>query len=399
MKHPYSFALTAMASIFCFTEYVSAATSNVSPTAPTVYLRTICTEGVSPETTQANCFISIGELQTWIGSIRKPTASKPLRVEIGPGRFVAGFTCPEGVSNITLSGSGPENSFIGSSSTQAGLTTAPGSTSCSQLAVNDLTLEGGVWAVNWRSSGNTRWNNVTLRGGSYGWLDHNCPVNTRGKHYFFSSRILSGGGMLNPSKGYGSECGENWLFASEIVATGHTEDAAKGLYLNNSEAHVYGGVIRVIAAPGVTFLNAGTGPGASDNPASHEGQGLFAVLSSSNSEIHIHGTGIDVIGNELPNNIAAIMATSGGSIHANEAAYNLKTGTGGTITRILDENSPLDHKVHAPFLWGPHSVTPNVISTDGSDIAVVNEGTPRFVIYNNTCSSRWFDVGANACRP
>ena len=40
-------------------------------------------------------------------------------------------------------------------------------------------------------------------------------------------------------------------------------------------------------------------------------------------------------------------------------------------------------------------------SQDGSDVPVVTKvgGTPRFVVYSTTCVSKWFDVGANACRP
>lgn len=398
-----SLAAIALTSSFYLSGYASAAVFNVSPTAPTVHLRTTCTEGTSPAVTQANCFTTTSELETWIGGTRKPNSANPLKVEIGPGRF-GHFTCPEGVSNITFSGAGPENTFIGNLNTAAwGIQTNSFSTSCSEFAANDLTAEGFFWGVLWRSSGNTRWSNVTMRGVGYGWFDHACPVDTRGKHYFFSSRIIATGAPGNPiSKGYGSNCGENWFFGTEIVATAFEQQGGKGLYLNNSEAHVYGGVIRVLAAPGVSFLEAGTSP--IGLPTQQEGQGLFAVLSANNSDIHIHGTGIDVIGNEQPNSIAALIATSGGSIHALESSYNLKTGLGGTITRIIDENDPHDHKVHAPFMWPPHATVPDVISTDGSDVAVVNGTTaggtayPRFVIYSTACSSRWFDVGANACR-
>jgi hypothetical protein len=400
MKRQLVQSLFAAGSLFVVSGQVSATMYNVSPTAPIVHLRTSCTEGTSPVITQANCFTTMPELETWIGNTRKPNASSALEVKVGPGRF-GGFTCPGDVSHITLTGSGPENSFIGSLTNSAwGIQTLNNSSSCSELAVSDLTTEGWFWGVLWRSNGNSRWDNVTMRGSGYGWFDFDCPANTRGTHYFFSSRIISlGASQGSPfavSKGYGSNCGVNWFFGSEIFATGYSSQGAKGIYLNNSEAHVYGGVIRVAAAPGVAFEDAGT---STLNPAQQEGQGLFGVLSANNSELHIHGTGIDVIGNELPNKIAALIATSGGMIHANEASYNLRTGTGGTVTRILDENDLHAHKVHAPYLWAPHPTAPNIISTEGSDIAVVNDGTPRLVIYSNNCASHWFDVGSNACRP
>jgi hypothetical protein len=142
---------------------------------------------------------------------------------------------------------------------------------------------------------------------------------------------------------------------------------------------VYGSVIRALG-------------GGSNQPT------LIAASASNSAEIHIHGTGIDLL-TPTASSLIGLTASGSSKIHADGAAFNMSTGSGGTITRILDQTTS-GHGIHAPYLWSGHDVPPSIISVNGADVAVINEGpASRFVIYNSNCASKWYDVGNNACRP
>jgi hypothetical protein len=122
----------------------------------------------------------------------------------------------------------------------------------------------------------------------------------------------------------------------------------------------------------------------------------------------MHGGGIDIISSPA-NAIAALVASGGGMIHANGVAYNMSTGTGGTITRIIKDTNSATH-VHAPYLWEEHPNPPSIVSVNGADMAVENDcsaagcqttGTEtHLLIYNDTCHNNgpWFDVVTHECR-
>lgn len=341
--------------------------------ASVVKLRTTCQEGT---TTLDNCFTDSGQLSNWIHGTRSPapSAAAPLLVEIGPGIFGQLFCgSSQASSHITYKGAGMGKTKI--------LTMTI--LNCTELSFSDMTLTGANanYAVFLGQAGttgsNTSWINVEMLDA---WFEQSCG-STRGKHYWFNSRIIISKSSQSP--GYKSSCDESWFFGSEItsIVTGNSLDSLHALQANgNGEIHVYGSVIRA--------LNNGTGVASGTNYA--------AVFATNGAEIHIHGTGIDVLSNSA-SPIVALHAASGGNIHANGAAYNLKSS--GTVTRISKDTHANTH-VHAPYLWEEHSTPPNIVSANGADMAVATDGVqPHLLIYSSNCTSKWFDTSTNVCRP
>lgn len=208
-------------------------------------------------------------LTNWITDVRKPNATKPLVVEIGPGTFKGTLFC-QGVSNVSVKGSGPENTI---------LETIQGN-NCYRLNVQDLTVSNSFIGIYWTNAGTSFWTNVHVRDGLYAWSEV-CPQYTeRAIHYWFNSRLHS------TAKTYLASCSENWLFSSEIVASGPgLAGSLKPLLAYRystapstlvPEIHVYGSVVRTIAAPGVSY----NAPKANSN----EGDGLLAAFAGANAK-------------------------------------------------------------------------------------------------------------------
>ncbi|GAB4507378.1 MAG: hypothetical protein Tsb0026_02570 [Sulfuricaulis sp.] len=365
MKALRIFSAVALLGGFVFSQGSFAA---IDPAAPVVLLRTSCNDGAGG--TLNNCFTAMSSLITWIDGTRHPNAANPLVVEIGPGTF-GRFSCGNG-GYTTLRGSGREKTVITNGEEYNNAFHAD---NCTQLELSELTIKGSnnaLHSMDWIGSGTSTWSDVDIIGHAYGWYDGG------GTHYWFGCRFINKPGF-GLSRGYLTS-GENWFFGSEITA-----EAANGAgdvvaleVRAGGEVHVYGGAIRSV-------VSGGSG-GSTVNAARAIGTG---------AEIHIHGTGIDVISTPA-NNIAALIATSGTMIHANASAYNLSTGTGGTISRIINNGG----HVHAPYLWEEHPTPPNIVSVTGADMAVVTDGVqPHLVIYSSNCTSKWFDTSTNACRP
>jgi hypothetical protein len=328
-----------------------------------------------------NCFASMGAAVTWIMNTRKPTATAPLIVEIGPGNY--------GQLNLECDATwGGHTTFRGAGMNQTVFNPMSFGTmtfdSCTKLHFSDLTVKNTVYGgIKWNGGGESTWTNVQIQGAGQGWYSDYCGQ-VRGSHYWFSSRISSVALDFNGrANAYFERCDESWFFGSEITTTvqagaypasgGVVNAAGQGII------HVYGSVLRA-------FI---------DGPTA--GLGVAAARSGeleTGGEIHIHGTGIDVISNTGAN-IIALIASNNGEIHANQSSYNLKTT--GSKTRISNNGG----HVHAPYLWEEHPTPPNITSQDGADIAVVTTpgGTPSMVIYSAACASKWFDIGTNACRP
>lgn len=334
-----------------------------------------CTEaGVSLN----NCFTSLSTLTQWVTGTRRPGAATPLLVDIGPGKFVGSFSCSTAnyAGYVTLRGAGMKNTTIENAQ-------MPVSTSdCVKMHFSDMTLRntGNLFGVR-NLGGSTFWENIEIDGFGYAWFDTpggSCG-STHGTHYWFNSRITARTAGASTTA-YFNACDESWFFGSEITSKGDVSGAqVTPLVAVGGEVHVYGSVIRALSDSGVATSE------------------MSAVKSDGNAHVHIHGTGIDVISTDA-NNITAVSASNGGMIHANVSSYSLSTGSGGTVTRISNSGG----HVHAPYVWEAHSTPPNIVSQDGADTAVVTSatgGTPRFVVYSAACSSKWFDVGSNACRP
>ena len=358
-----------------------------------------------------NCFKSLIQLQDWITNTRDNSAG-PLVVEIGPGYFMLGFNC-NGMSNISLKGSGPDKTILGQGDPSItpnnyysfGITAA----NCNNLNVQDLSIKAN-WGINWDGSGTSTWTNVHVEAyGTYGWRESCATINSRPKHYWFNSTIK---GMSNTKVAYSVACSENWFFGSEI--TNQSAGSADGIraiqvrkntdaiYENNTpEVHIYGSVIRVVVPDGADYLNI--------NPSSTgDGKGIYAVGAGLGAEIHIHGTGIDVIGNSVGNNVAALVAADGGMIHAAQSSFVLQTGLGGITHRIINNGGT----VMSPYLWEKEVLNRPLQSSNGSDMVVENvcpttsqscsdaEKTPHMMIYKFECNANgpWWDMTANSCR-
>lgn len=344
------------------------ASSAIDVDASVVTVRSSCQEGGN---NLDNCFTTMEAALTWMNNTRNPQpgVAAPLLVDVGPGTFNS-FIC-SGFSHITVRGSGQDITVITD-------TTGLGSVlsfQCDNMLFQDFTMNNrGYWLGNKHTS---MWRNITILGTSQGsWYD------AGGTHYWFSSRITSNGGVGYVSNGPA----ENWFFGTEIAVTGPGGSTAAFTALhmpNGAEAHVYGSTIRVELEDGATIP-----PG---------GEGMTAVRAEAGGEIHIHGTGIDVIGNALGNDITALYS-NGGMIHANESSYVMQTGAGGVKRRIVNNGGD----VRAPYLWQEGAEPPAIVSQHGADMAVTTnnpDGQPHLVVNSSNCASGWFDLATNLCRP
>lgn len=366
------------------------AQATIEDDAQKVLLQTSCTVNGN---ILDNCFEDMNTMNTWIFNTRVRSKTNPLLVEIGPGLFYTSqFTC-EDEGYITLRGSGRQHTTIKSN---GGYTLAL-RPECN-LDVENLRIEDrdpiSLGAVNIGSSlggapGKTTWNNVDIDSKAYGWTESGCSGST---HYWFGSRInvRTGFGI---ARGY-STCSISWFYGSEITATatGGSEAIAiigKG---GGNETHFYGGNLRVLAGDGINMQSAAKG----DNSAGVV-KGLVAVSAGPQDEIHIHGTGIDVISAEA-NNTAALLGWNDSFIHASESSYAMKTGAGGTKTRILPYSNT---DIRAPHDWHQGTTAPDIVSVTGADNFVdIGGAFPVMYIYNSNCASSggpWSDLSGQ-CR-
>lgn len=351
--------------LFICSGFFSAAYAGIDANASIVSLRTSCTEN-NGTVVLNNCFTDINSLQNWLSNTRKPNASTPLLVDIGPGNFEGLIACwaPSTYSHVTFRGAGMNRTSIGRLTLGAG---------CTEFVFSDLTVaQQGSYAVTILNPGtNTTWKNVFLNGNwdEYGTGGTGIP----GKHYWFQSRI---------NGHYQIAVDQSWFFGSEIANSRPLLNGENTLIVRSGgEAHVYGSNINITNSS-TTALD------------------LVAVLAQTGGKVHIHGTGIDVI-SVTTSNITALKAESGGEIHANGAAYNMKAPAGSTITRVVKDSDPQTH-AHAPYLW-EHIPTLPLTSIQGADMTIVSTGTadgrPHIAIYDSNCQSKWYDTSDKACVP
>lgn len=349
---------------------------NPDPNADVIYVRTNCSvANTDPgESPIENCFESTGKAMGFAGT--RVDVTKPLLIDFGPGIFKP-VTCPTDGTNISFRGAGTDKTIIGGVFHAACLNT--------KWSFHDLTIKGVQNAVFWLGGGQSEWHNVILEGEVTGWADTgtaggNCEVGEQpGTHRFFSSRIISHG--ANGEYGFGNACGDNWLWGSEILMiTANSNMTLIKSHGAGSRMHIYGSNIRAELAS-----NAGS-PGT-----------LTAIKVFNGAELHSHGNGIDVVAKPGWKAVA-LHAESLGEIHADGSAYFFGTSTAGiNVSRIVNNGG----HVHAPYQWAGHTSVPNITSIDGADTSIVTTAgsTPRFMIYSTTCASKWFDVGANTCKP
>jgi hypothetical protein len=348
------------------------------PNATVIHLRTNCdiANSNANESPLENCFESMAAVKSWIYDRTNPSAR--LLVDIGPGTF-GPFGCTVGDAPGNVGG---ELTFRGAG---AGKTVLDGAGSGSIAAVannncvgpkwifEDMTLKG-TYTVVWFGGGESTWNNVVIDGSNAAWYDAvggsgaPCAEGQQGTHRFFSSQLKS---AANGGFGFLNACGDNWFWGSEVFSINGA----------GNRVHLYGSNVRIEAS-------ASAGSSGS----------LTAITVSNNGELHSHGVGIDVVGK--PGwTLTAISASAGASVHANVSSYFMAPSTGATLRRIVNNNG----HVHAPYLWEEHPTPPAIQSVDGADIAVVTSGTsdnhPHMVVYDSSCSSKWYDMVDKACRP
>jgi hypothetical protein len=404
--------LLQLLGVLLTTSFATSASAAIDPNAAEVLLRTSCTEnGVTID----NCFSSMTTLNTWIWNTRHPgqtSGRTPLLVSIGPGKFGGQFLCSKVADDdpvapgaqyrghVTLRGSGVNNSILEHS-------TVIETEQCDNLTFEALTIRNtsqlrGVINI----GGTTVWNNVELFSHGYAWsdgiVDHACSERgvPPGKHIWNNTRIFAsagtGGGLNSSAIAYYNHCDDALFLGSEINAIASGPAGMEvvrnvAIYTYGGVIRVYGGAIRVLSDPGV---RADLWLGAE-----------IAVLTAlPSAEVHVHGTGIDMISG-APNNLHAISIGGGGMVHANGAAYMMKTGAGGERWRIFvdplpDSDPAYPWHVMAPYLWEPMTTPPNIFSRTGQDTLVVTgtaDGKPHTVVYAENCSSRWFDNNTNNC--
>ena len=375
-----------LATFFSFNPVVVLAVPDPTPdpAASVIYLRTSCDIANSDagESPMENCFESISAVQSWVygGTV----TSSAILIDIGPGTYSGGsygFSCDPGTngSDLTFRGSGTGKTVLSGSAFGIFQNQCGGT----KWAFIDLTIRGGVYGVVWQGGGESTWSNTVI---DRGWYDQQtssssppCKVGDQGMHRFFSSRIIAYNSFGHV---FGSRCGDNWFWGSELVFTNYSSgsNAAVAIEVDGvgNQLHLYGSNI-------ITEINPGT------TPAS-----LTAIRAVNGGVVHVHGTGIDVIG-EGSTDIVALEVASGGHIHANESSYVLETSGNGTVSRVVNNGG----FVSAPFLWGAVTSPPAIVSVDGADTAVITSGTadnhPHMVIYDSSCASSWYDMVDAKC--
>jgi len=368
----------------------------INPTAATVSLRMTCTENGAALN---NCFTTPQSLTTWMAGTRRPNAANPLRVEVGAGKITGngGKGVQLAVQCDPANGYTGYTSFIGAGPAQSiiyapnGIIAPVTITSCTEMNFSELGFVGAGGyggTIVWSGGGNSSWNHVAINTTGYAWREECEPGAIRGNHYWTASRLTAIVAVTAQLETYWSSCDESWFFGSEITASSPTNaqiNSGNGVILGawgaavfangNGIVHVYGSVIRALI----------------DTPTS----GFPAVSTSDNAEVHIHGTGIDLI-STTGQNMIAIQAGAGSIVHANETAYNFVTT--GTKTRILNQGG----HVHAPYFWQNHPEAPVILSDNGADMSVVtantSDGQPHMVIYSSACASHWYDTVDRVCR-
>lgn len=378
---------------------ISTATPDPSPNpdAEIVFLRTNCdittSTGSAP---MKNCFEKMPKIKNWIfGATTNPRTdpTSPLLIDIGPGNFTP-FVCisdPQSV-DVEFRGSGVDKTNI--------LRVVIDQCHAIKLSFSDLTM-GSLAAfsspgVIWLGGGNSHWVNTTIQSSREAWYDKKdasssdsamCQAGDDvGTHRFFSSRIIRRGNYLediNNTAAFLSWCGDNSFWGSEILAEGDTSAAtvrAISLRGPRSQLHLYGSNIR--AESGTSLESTGD---------------ITAIHATDHAKAHVHGTGIDTIG-KSGWTITALQADAGGHIHANESSYVMQPQSGATLRRIVDP----DGNVSAPFQWKQGTAPPSIESVNGADTMIVTgtaDNHPHMLVYDNNCSSTWYDMTLSKCFP
>lgn len=361
----------------------------IADNASIVLLRTSCDNGSGDLLN--NCFDDQTALMDWIKTTRNPGVGDTLTVEIGPGTYQRiEWLCAAGEGHVSFRGAGRGRTIFTNNLVLGNAMTFQ---NCEDLTFSSMTVDAKFISVVWAGSGNATWTDMELIAGYTTWYETPagqlssgaaCTSGVNNEHKFFASSLITKNSTIG-SLIYLNNCGITWLVGSELVFDGSTSTfSGPTVGVKSSgeghEVHLYGSTIRLTANSG----SASTG--------------LIAFQAYANAEIHVHGTGIDLVSDKsIP--ITALEANTGGVIHAAESAYVMETGATGTATRIQNNGG----EVHAPHFWSTPPGT-NYTSANGADRSVVTTGTsdgfPHTVIYSSGCpsSARWYDAVDSTCR-
>jgi hypothetical protein len=379
------FFVTAFFSCLVFPSGVYAI-NDPEPVASSVTLHTTCTEKGAE---MPNCFTSVATLFNWIETVRKPNGTSPLAVQVSSGTFsvVYGETlqCNPGLGftgNVAFKGAGRSASIlVGSPDAEASLQF----TNCTDLSFSDLkiTFPGpGAGYLVWNGGGRSTWRSVDVEGIGAAWYDDRACGVQRGQHFWFGSSVSAKFAYVAFT--YNAGCDESWFIGSEVAVTGTSpQEANVGgnavlTASRNGIIHAYGSILRWISP-----------------------KNGIAAFAWGGGQIHIHGTGIDVLPTQ--SNAVALKASGTGSvIHATQSSYNLSAPTGKSVTRIQVENGG---HIHAPYHWEhiPDSTKmPNFTSVTGADMTTEVVGMDiNMLVYNSQCTGSggpWYNVALRSCR-
>jgi hypothetical protein len=389
-----------------------------------VKLRTNCGSEVdcttlNPTTnTQTSCCLnSMTTVNTWLWGQRKPSAAKPVLLDIGPGEF-GPFDCPAATGGnpangyVTVRGSGRDTTTIRRASFAAG-SGAVTLKSCQRMTFQDLNVSGNGVAVSWSGTGSTQWFNVGIEAQSvygffaYGWYDEQSTAPTpRPVHYWFSTKVRTTGAVF-ANNGFLARASEHWFYGGEVesvltsVANGATVTNSAPVALDGlGEFRAFGSALR-----SRTDIFCGTVT-------------AVGVQVAGSGHFHMHGGVINATATPDSGSCATNMSATGllftgnDHVHTPGTAFIVRKNLNGVAARLQNTGTGT---VESPYHWPPSADPPTITSLTGADLFVETDcadapantasncnggGTEtHLMVSSNSCASKWFDATQGTCRP
>jgi hypothetical protein len=171
----------------------------------------------------------------WLWSVRHPTESDPVVIDIGPGIFEP-FICPKPSSgdpngHVVVRGAGREETILRPLSTASYPTVGRNgihANGCEDLVVSDLHAEGGHAGVLWQNGGEGTWTRVDMVGtgapggppsqNTAGWIDVLDAGAVSSTHFLYDCRSSASSQTSRSTfeMGYYSAGAETYFFGGSI---------------------------------------------------------------------------------------------------------------------------------------------------------------------------------------
>ncbi|MGH0033035.1 MAG: hypothetical protein ACQGVC_24865 [Myxococcota bacterium] len=355
----------------------------------------------------ANCSTTLAGALGSVWAHASPT--NPVALDVGPGFWDEAFSCPAGEGNVSVRGSGVDNTVIrGDGTGPAGTATG-----CTNLSFSDLTFESAEYGFRWVGGGDATWSNVdivSVEGGteSAAFVSTGCePGDPVANHTFFGSRLIvvDADGSASPVTAWLGNCSDGRFYGGEMRIELRESRAAPTMTVvtlnEKASLDVFGTALRAIVAGGsvgtIGFFY-GVQVGDATNAFSHHG-GIISLSGQGAGPLWTVG-----------------ISSSGGGVRTGETAYALLPGAGGSAIRIAGEN-PSTPFQQSPFLWqAGTSPPPLVAGNDGEDLFVETDCEsngdcgnpdppsplePHLMVMNpRLCGTTdpWFDMVTGQCR-